>query len=294
MYKQQHIITPFGSFLKTGKVVIAGAGPGDPELITVKASRYLQQADVVLTDRLVSGEILDQYVRPDAELIYVGKECRKKNSTPQKSINELLVHYALEGKLVLRLKGGDVSVFANILDELTILSANEIPYEIIPGITAATGAAAYAGIPLTARGYSTGVRFITAYKPDVVSASYWNKLAQTNDTIVLYMSSETLDDVVNNLVANNIEEDKLLAVIEQATTPYQHVHISSFKDYENKLKGRPFISPSIVIIGKVVSLYEKFNWIKNSRVAKSYFNPVQNQYTQNHQSENFTEHVSRA
>ena len=294
MYKQQHIITPFGSFLKTGKVVIAGAGPGDPELITVNAARYLQQADVVLTDRLVSGEILDQYVRHDAELIYVGKECRKKNSTPQKNINELLVHYALEGKLVLRLKGGDVSVFANILDELTILSANEIPYEIIPGITAATGAAAYAGIPLTARGYSTSVRFITAYKSDVVSPGYWNELAQTDDTIILYMSSETLDDVVNNLVANNIEEDKLLAVIEQATTPYQHVHISSFKDYENKLKGRPFISPSIVIIGKVVSLYEKFNWIKNSRVAKSYFNPVQNQYTQNHQSENFTEHVSRA
>lgn len=294
MYKQQHIITPFGSFLKTGKVVIAGAGPGDPELITVKASRYLQQADVVLTDRLVSGEILDQYVRPDAELIYVGKECRKKNSTPQKSINELLVHYALEGKLVLRLKGGDVSVFANILDELTILSANEIPYEIIPGITAATGAAAYAGIPLTARGYSTGVRFITAYKSDVVSPGYWNELAQTNDTIVLYMSSETLDDVVNNLVANNIEEDKLLAVIEQATTPYQHVYISSFQDYEKKLKGRPFISPSIVIIGKVVSLYEKFNWIENSQVARSYFNPVQNQYIQNHQSENFTEHVSRA
>ena len=294
MYKRQHIITPFGSFLKTGKVVIAGAGPGDPELITVKAARYLQQADVVLTDRLVSGEILDQYVRPDAELIYVGKECRKKNSTPQKSINELLVHYALESKLVLRLKGGDVSVFANILDELTILSANEIPYEIIPGITAATGAAAYAGIPLTARGYSTGVRFITAYKSDVVSAGYWNELAQTNDTIVLYMSSETLDDVVNNLVANNIEEDKLLAVIEQATTPFQHVYISSFQDYEKKLKGRPFISPSIVIIGKVVSLYEKFNWIENSQVARSYFNPVQNQYTQNHQSENFTEHVSRA
>ena len=108
------------------------------------------------------------------------------------------------------------------------------------------------------------------------------------------MSSETLDDVVNNLVANNIEDDKLLAVIEQATTPYQHVYISSFQDYEKKLKGRPFISPTLVIIGKVVSLYEKFNWLKNNQVAKSYFNPVQYQYTQNHQSENFTEHVSRA
>ncbi len=295
MYNQQNIIvTPFGSFTKTGKVVIAGAGPGDPELITVKAARYLQQADVVLTDRLVSGEILDRYVKANVELIYVGKECRKKNSTPQKNINELLVHYALEGKLVVRLKGGDVSVFANILDELTILSAYDIPYEIIPGITAATGAAAYAGIPLTARGYSTGVRFITAYKSDVVTPGYWNELAQTDDTIVLYMSSETLDDVVKNLMDNNIETDKLLAVIEQATTPYQHVYISSFQDYGNKLKGHHFISPSLVIIGKVVALYEKFNWLKNSRVTTSYFNPVHNQYTQNHQSENFTEHVSRA
>lgn len=295
MYTQQNIInTPFGSFIKTGKVVIAGAGPGDPELITVKAARYLQQADVVLTDRLVSGEILDQYVRPDAELIYVGKECRKKNSTPQKSINELLVQYALEGKLVVRLKGGDVSVFANVLDELTVLSANGIPYEIIPGITAATGAAAYAGIPLTARGYSTGVRFITAYKSDVVSPGYWNELAHTDDTIVLYMSSETLDDVVKNLLENNIGKDKLLAVIEQATTPFQHVYISSFKEYDSKLKGQHFISPSLVIIGKVVGLHERFHWIKNSQFTTSYFNPFNNQYTQNHQSENFREHVSRA
>ena len=295
MHTQQKIInTPFGSFLKTGKVVIAGAGPGDPELITVKAARYLQQADVVLTDRLVSGEILDQYIRPNTELIYVGKECRKGNSTPQKSINELLVHFALEGKLVVRLKGGDVSIFANILDELTVLSANNIPYEIIPGITAATGAAAYAGIPLTARGYSTGVRFITAYKSDVVSPSYWNELAHTDDTIVLYMSSETLDDVVQNLMENNIGDDKLLAVIEQATTPYQHVYISSFKGYEYKLKGHRFLSPSLVVIGKVVALHEKFSWIKNNQVAKNYFNPDENQYTQNHQSENFTEHVSRA
>ncbi len=295
MYNQKNIIsTPFGSFIKAGKVVIAGAGPGDPDLITVKAARYLQHADVVLTDRLVSGEILDQYVRPNAELIYVGKECRKKHSTPQKSINELLVHYALMGKLVVRLKGGDVSVFANILDELTVLSANGIPYEIIPGITAATGAAAYAGIPLTARGYSTGVRFITAYKSDVVEPGYWNELANSSDTIVLYMSSETLDDVVENLMENNIEGDKLLAVIEQATTPYQHVYISSFQEYEKKLKGRQFISPSLVIIGKVVALYEKFNWIKNSELPKSYFNPVNIQYSQNYQSVNFIEHVSRA
>jgi uroporphyrin-III C-methyltransferase/precorrin-2 dehydrogenase/sirohydrochlorin ferrochelatase/uroporphyrin-III C-methyltransferase len=108
------------------------------------------------------------------------------------------------------------------------------------------------------------------------------------------MSSETLDDVVENLMENNIEGDKLLAVIEQATTPYQHVYISSFQEYEKKLKGRQFISPSLVIIGKVVALYEKFNWIKNSELPKSYFNPVNIQYSQNYQSVNFIEHVSRA
>src|SRR4051812_42584827 len=138
-----------------GKVILAGAGSGDPELITLKALRYLRQADVVLTDRLVSRQILDEYVNQKAEIIYVGKQCRRGASTPQASINELIVLYASEGKLVVRLKGGDVSIFSNILDELETLVTHQIPYEIVPGVTAALGAASYAGIPLTARGYST-------------------------------------------------------------------------------------------------------------------------------------------
>ena len=296
MYKNQHIInTAFGPFTKMGKVVISGAGCGDPELITVKAARYLQQADVVLTDRLVSPEILEYYIKPGTELIYVGKECRKNNSTSQKNINELLVHYALCGHLVVRLKGGDVSVFANILDELTTLNQFEIPYEVIPGITAATGAAAYAGIPLTARGYATGVRFITAYKSDLIKPGYWHELANTDDTIVLYMSSETLDDVVYKLQENNIRGDKLLAVIEQATTPFQQVYTSSFSDYHTVLKGRQFISPSLVIIGKVVALHEQFSWMNKSNPEKRiYFNSAENILVENKQSENFLEHVSRA
>ena len=180
----------------TGKVILAGAGCGDPELITLKAMRYLQQADVVLTDRLVSKDILQQHVNKDAEIIYVGKQCRRGFSTPQKSINELIVQYALEGKLVVRLKGGDVSLFSNILDELEVLAANHIPYEIVPGVSAAMGAAANAGIPLTARGYTTAVRLLTFYKSDVVTDAYWKELANTDDTLVFYMSSETLDCVV--------------------------------------------------------------------------------------------------
>ncbi len=261
--------------LHKGKVILAGAGCGDPELITVKAARYLQQADVVLTDRLVSKEILAAYVSKTADIIYVGKQCRRGFSTPQKSINELIVQFALEGKLVVRLKGGDVSIFSNILDELEAIAAHNIPYEIIPGVSAAMGAAAYTGIPLTARGHSTAVRLLTLYKSDVVTDAYWKELAQTEDTLVFYMSSETLDSVVSNLVKNNIGEEKLLAVVEQATTPFQQVHIASLYEYEIKLKGKVYASPTLVIIGKVVALHERFKWIQNTTTGGDYFKPVE-------------------
>ncbi len=257
-----------------GRLILAGAGPGDPELITVKTARYLQQADVVLTDRLVSEEILNEYVRADAEIVYVGKQCRRGVSTPQQTINELIVQYTQEGKLVVRLKGGDVSIFSNIMDELETAIAHNIPYEIVPGVTAALGAAAYAGIPLTARGYSTAVRLLTYYKSDIVTNEYWKELAQTDDTLVFYMSSETLDKVVEKLTENNIAEDKLLAVVEQATTPLQNVHISSLYEYSSQLKGQIFISPSLVIIGKVVALHEQFAWLQNSDSRDCYFKPV--------------------
>ena len=241
-----------------GKVILCGAGCGDPELITVKAARWLQKAEVVLTDRLVSNEIIKQYVSASAELVYVGKQCRRGFSTPQQTINAMMTEYALQGKLVVRLKGGDVSLFSNILDELQVLAENNIPFEIVPGITAATGAAACAGIPLTARGYSTAVRLLTLYKSDVVTAEYWKDLAGTSDTLVFYMSSETLDEVVDRLTAHQIAEDKLLAVVEQASTPLQHVHTCSLYDYKDKLKGQRFVSPSLVIIGKVVALQQQF------------------------------------
>ncbi len=256
-----------------GKVILAGAGCGDPELITVKAARYLQQADVVLTDRLVSNEILQTYVPSTAELIYVGKQCRRGFSTPQQSINELIVQFAQEGKLVVRLKGGDASVFSNILDELEVLVEHQIPFEIIPGVSAAMGAAAYTGIPLTARGYSTAVRLLTFYKSDVVTDAYWKELAATEDTLVFYMSSETLDGVVKNLLQHNIAEDKLLAVVEQATTPMQQVHVSSLTEYASSGEAKTFASPTLVIIGKVVALHEKFAWVKNSLETGEYFKP---------------------
>jgi len=257
-----------------GKVILAGAGPGDPELLTIKALRYLQKADVVITDRLVSEEILTNYTREDALIISVGKQCSKGASTPQSEINDLLVEHAGRGRLVVRLKGGDASIFSNILDELRTLATHQIPYEIIPGITAALGAAAYAAIPLTARGYSTAVRFLTHYKKDDLNESYWKDLAQTADTLVFYMSSEPLDHLVENLLQYGIGPDKWLAVIEQATTPLQNVYNCPIHEYLSAKRGSHYVSPTLIIIGKVAALHEPFQWLPDSHSKENYFAPV--------------------
>jgi len=259
---------------KKGKVVLVGAGPGDPELITVKAVNWLQKAEVVLVDRLVSPQIIEDYVSHYAEVIPVGKQCGRGISTPQSYINELLVKYASRGKLVVRLKGGDVSIFSNILDELQVLAENKIEYEIIPGITAATGIAAFAAIPLTARNHSKGVRFLTYYKTDILSDEYWKELAQSDDTLVFYMSSETASDIVEKLTANGISRDKLLAVVEQGTTPNQQVTISNLYEYSNSTVNRKLASPSLLIIGRVVGLHHQYKWLNNGLNTEEYFEPV--------------------
>jgi uroporphyrin-III C-methyltransferase/precorrin-2 dehydrogenase/sirohydrochlorin ferrochelatase/uroporphyrin-III C-methyltransferase len=258
-----------------GKVILAGAGCGDPELITVKTARYLQEADLVITDRLVSKAILDTYVSQNTPIIYVGKQCKQKGSTPQENINQLLVDYAADKKLIVRLKGGDTAFFSNILDELQTLTKAGIRYEIVPGITAASGASSYAGIPLTARGYATSVRFLTSYNDKVLDEKYWKDIATTPDTLVFYMSSNTLDQLVEKMKEFGISKDKKIAVISQATTPFQQVHIGSFEGYEKELKGNTFISPSLVIVGKVVALHESFNWFNNQKSEEYYFKPVE-------------------
>lgn len=281
-------------FQSKGKVILAGAGPGDPDLITVKAANYLQQADVVLTDRLVSKVILQRYVRPAAQIIEVGKQCRRGVSTPQETINELMVKYALEGKLVVRLKGGDVAFFSNVLDELEVLVANQISYEIVPGVTAASGASAYTGIPLTARNHATAVRFLTYYQSSVVSDDYWKELATTTDTLVFYMSSETLDGLVNHLIANKIATDTKLAVIEQATTTYQQVYTCGIYEYAEKLKDRSFLSPSLIIVGKVVALQESFAWFSGSDLGEYYFKPLTSPVKSIHTHEQPKQYAGRA
>jgi uroporphyrin-III C-methyltransferase len=263
----------------TGKVILAGAGTGDPELITVKTVRYLKAAEVIITDRLVSDTILKTYTNPGAEIIYAGKQGGSENSAAQETISELIVQHALQGKLVVRLKGGDVAFFSNVLDELKALAKHNIPYEIIPGITAASGASAYTGIPLTARGYATSVRILTYYSPRTFSDLLWKELADTDDTLVFYMSSANLQDIVQQLTKNNIAADKRIAVIEQATTPFQQVTIADLYDTDELLQNKKLLSPCLLIIGKVVGLHEQFAWLNNAYCSDFYFEPLVTQHT---------------
>jgi uroporphyrin-III C-methyltransferase len=266
------VTPPFWGGFRRGFISFASASCGDPDLITVKAANALQQAEVVLTDRLVSKEILNRYVSSTATVVYVGKQAYKDGSMKQIDINELLVKYAQLGKRIVRLKGGDSSIFGNILDELETVTKYNIPFEIIPGVTAALGAAAYGGIPLTARNHANAVRFLTFWKKDAISENYWQDLAQTDDTLVFYMSSEVLSEVVFYLTKNNISADKKLAIVEQATTPQQQITISDLYDFEkNRLGNKVFASPTLIIIGKVVQLHERFKWFESGVTG---FNPL--------------------
>ena len=243
-----------------GFVVLAGAGPGDPELITLKLQKRLQQAEVIIVDRLVHPDIIQSNANASARVILAGKQGYNEASFTQEEITALIIKYALEGKKVLRLKGGDVAFFSNVLDELIGLSDNQIPFEIIPGITAASGASAYAGIPLTARGHAQGVRFLTFNPNTDHSENAWEELALTDDTLVCYMASKKLSDVVDALLKHGVSANRLMAIIEQATTVQQKISVSTLGKFNQQFPNPDFASPSLVIIGSVVSLHEKFNW----------------------------------
>lgn len=243
-----------------GKVIIAGAGPGDPELITVKLWSALQCADVILVDRLVNPSIIEKYASKKAVIITAGKQGYNDASIPQLKINELIIHHALKGRNVLRLKGGDVAFFSNVLDELDSLYQQNISFEIIPGITAASGASAYTGIPLTARSYAQGVQLLTFLPEEYSEPDRWKTLAQTNDTLVFYMAAQHLHILVQQLLSNGKESTTPIAIIEQATTQHQQTHISNLAACEEKFSNTQFSSPTIVIVGKVVNLYQKNHW----------------------------------
>ena len=248
-----------------GSVVLAGAGPGDPELITLKLLRCIQQAEVLIVDRLVHPEIWQQHTKPDAEIIIAGKQGYNYASYTQQEVNQLLVEKAMAGKHVLRLKGGDVAFFSNVLDELQVLSELGIPFSIIPGITAASGASAYAGIPLTARGYANAVQFV-AYNPSAVYDDiFWLGITSPTATVVLYMASKNLKLFVEKMLEHQANPDTPLAVIEQATTLHQQVHISTLRKAVRELCPIAFSSPSLVIVGEVVSLHQQFKWFEGDK-----------------------------
>ena len=243
-----------------GRVIIAGAGPGDAELITIKLQKRLGDADVIICDRLVNHEIISLYARKDVVVINAGKQGYNNASISQEQINNLIVSHALEGHTVLRLKGGDVAFFSNVLDELISITEHNIPFEIIPGITAAAGASAYTGIPLTARGYSQGVQWITFNPSADFTAEKWKFVAATNDTLVFYMASKNVTHLAE-LLLNHIEDKETpLAVIEQATTPQQKVNITTLRHCATDFKDKQFSSPSLVIVGNVIKLHEQFKW----------------------------------
>lgn len=257
----------------TGKVIIIGAGPGDPELLTIKAARHLAQADVVLVDRLVNPAITQQFA-PQAIIIPVGKQCRKSKSTPQLTINELLVHHARKHRNVVRLKGGDISIFSNILDELETLETHQIAYELVPGVTAALGTAAAAGVPLTARNISRGVRLLTYYNHKAIDKCEWKNLANTSDTLVFYMSGETCFTLAETLMAHGKKGDTPILLAEQATTALQQFQLSTLATCSTDWQQHRFLSPALLIIGEAAKLHKRFMWTSNTKTNTEFFDPV--------------------
>jgi uroporphyrin-III C-methyltransferase len=243
-----------------GEVILAGAGPGDAELITLKLQKRLAEADVIITDRLVNPEIISAHAKKDALVIQAGKQGYNDASYTQEEVNQLIVEHAKQGKKVVRLKGGDVAFFSNVLDELQVITRNNIPFEIIPGITAASGASAYAGVPLTAREYSQGVQFITFNPNSHYSPDKWKQLANTSETLVFYMASKNISELSELLLRYSRKPQTPIAVIEQATTVHQQAHISTLKNCIADFTGKTFSSPSLVIVGEVVKLHEQFSW----------------------------------
>jgi uroporphyrin-III C-methyltransferase/precorrin-2 dehydrogenase/sirohydrochlorin ferrochelatase len=241
-----------------GEVYLVGAGPGDPDLLTFRALRLMQKADVVVYDRLVSPEILE-LVRRDAEKIYVGK-AKSKHTIPQDQINELLAKEALAGNRVVRLKGGDPFIFGRGGEELETLIEHGISFQVVPGITAACGAASYAGIPLTHRDHAKSVVFATGHLQDNSINLNWKGLAQPDQTIVFYMGLTGLPIICEQLVKHGLSPTTPIAMVQSATTPQQKVVTGTLEDIQQKAEAAQIKPPALIIVGSVVSLHKKLNW----------------------------------
>jgi uroporphyrin-III C-methyltransferase / precorrin-2 dehydrogenase / sirohydrochlorin ferrochelatase len=241
-----------------GEVYLVGAGPGDPELLTLKALRLMQQADVVIYDRLVSPPIME-LCRRDATKIYVGK-ARSNHAVPQDGINALLVKYAQEGKRVCRLKGGDPFIFGRGGEEIQELFDANIAFQVVPGITAASGCSAYAGIPLTHRDYAQSVRFLTGHLKEGSPELPWSELVYENQTLVLYMGLVGLEKICQRLIEHGQRSNMPVALISKGTTPEQKVVVGTLADIASKVTEHQIQAPTLTIIGEVVSLREQLQW----------------------------------
>jgi uroporphyrin-III C-methyltransferase/precorrin-2 dehydrogenase/sirohydrochlorin ferrochelatase len=244
-----------------GEVYLVGTGPGDPDLLTFRALRLMQQADVVLYDRLIGEGILN-LVRRDARRIYVGK-LKNNHTVPQEEISEMLIDLANKGKRVLRLKGGDPFVFGRGGEEIEALSENGIAFQVVPGVTAANGCAAYAGIPLTHRDHAQACVFVTGHEKDGKLNLNWDALIQARQTVVLYMGLTSLEAITGGFINHGADPQTPAAVVENGTRAGQRVITGTLDSLLDKTSRAQVKSPALIIVGGVVTLREKLSWFEN-------------------------------